>query len=109
MSKVILEGIIGSPGLVEGRACIIKDSEKTPDRIMSGYIMVADHTSPVLALALRQAKAIICEKGTTTSHAAVVAREYGIPCLVSVKNALAMIKNDDFLVVDADEGKVIIK
>ena len=109
MTEVILEGIVGSPGLVEGKAWIIKDPEKKPDHVKSDYIMVADHTSPVLALALRGAKAIVCEKGTTTSHAAVVAREYGIPCLVSVKNALATIKNDDFIVVDADQGKVIIK
>ncbi|MFA5070233.1 MAG: PEP-utilizing enzyme [Patescibacteria group bacterium] len=108
MNRIILNGIAGSPGLVEGRAWIIKDPEKTPKDLKPDYIMVADHTSPVLALALRQAKAIVCEKGTTTSHAAVVAREFGIPCLVSVKNALATIKNDDFLVVDADEGKVII-
>ncbi|MFH1366574.1 MAG: PEP-utilizing enzyme [Patescibacteria group bacterium] len=104
--NIILKGICGSPGLVEGKVWIIRNPEKRPTKIKKNCIVVVKYTSPVLAVALKFARAIICEMGTTTSHAAVISREWGIPCLVSVKDALTILNNEDWIIVDADKGKI---
>ncbi len=103
--ELILKGLSGSPGITEGRVKKILSPFKAI-KVEKGSIAVAEFTTPVLAYSLRGAKAIICEKGTKTAHAAVVSREWGIPCLVSVKNALKVLKNGQWIVVDADEGKI---
>ena len=103
--KPILRGIKGAPGVTEGRVRKILTPYKEV-KFEAGYVAVTEFTTPVLALSLKEAKAIVCEKGTTTSHAAVISREWGIPCLVSVKEAMTILQDEDFIIVDADEGVI---
>ena len=61
---------------------------------------MAPLATPVIAVAVSKAKAIVCEKGGVTPHAAIIARELGIPCLVGVKNALSIFSNNQKVVVE---------
>jgi len=50
---------------------------------------------------------IVTEIGGTISHGAVIAREYGIPCLIAVENACQTFKTGDIAVLDADIGEIV--
>ena len=57
---------------------------------------------------MRKAAAIITDEGGITSHAAIVSREYGIPCIVGTENATKVLKDGDRVEVDAIKGLVKI-
>ena len=58
--------------------------------------------------ALKKAGAIVTEQGGITSHAAIVSREFGIPCIVGVKDITKIIKDEDVIEVNANIGVVKI-
>jgi len=107
--KPILTGITAYPGLVKGNVLMIIDPLVSLKQEAQGMIVVAKYLTPVAALKVLKAKAIICEQAGLTSHAAVVARDYAIPCIVGVKEALNIIQENDVLVVDADKGEIYRK
>ena len=100
-----LKGVVASKGKVQGIArVIIGPSEfKT---FKKGEILVAEATRPDFVPIMKIAKAIIAEEGGITSHAAIVSRELGIPCLVGVSHATTIIKSGDSIEVDAQKGAV---
>lgn len=102
---MILRGEKASPGKIKGRIFKIKDTTK-PVKPKPGYIIVANFTTPVIAIALSQARGIICEVGGITSHGAIIAREFNIPCLVGVKGALKKLEDEQEIILDAGRGKV---
>ena len=55
-----------------------------------------------------KSKAILTDTGGVTSHAAIVSREFGIPCVVGIGDATKVIKTGDLLEVDADQGLITI-
>jgi pyruvate,water dikinase len=57
---------------------------------------------------MKKAKAIITEVGGLTCHAAVISREFGIPCIIALKNSMRNFKDGDFVEVDADSGVIKI-
>ena len=57
-------------------------------------------------MAMAKAAAIVTDIGGITSHAAIISREFGIPCIVGTNNATKVLKNGDFVVVDAILGTV---
>lgn len=99
------KGMCASPGVVTGIARIILDP-KDNNRIKEGDIMVAICTSVDYLPAMKQAAAFITEVGGLTCHAAVVARELGIPCIVALSNATKTIKDGEKIQVDATHGTV---
>lgn len=76
------------------------------EKMKKGEILVAETTSPELMMACRKAGAIITNQGGLMSHAAIVSRELGIPCIVGTGNATEVIKNGNLLEVDANRGVV---
>ena len=56
--------------------------------------------------AMKKAAAFVTESGGLTCHAAVVAREFGVPCIVGYKNAMSDFRDGDMVEVDADNGIV---
>lgn len=104
-NKLILKGIGASGGRVKGRVLRIENPAK-PVTPKSGYIIVSSFTTPVISLALSVAGGIICEKGGLTSHGAIVAREFNIPCLVGAKDALKLLRDNQLIILDADKGNV---
>jgi len=103
----IKKGITASRGKVRGRVKLVP----TPDdnyKVEKGDILIAYSTMVDNLPAMKKAAAFVTESGGLTCHAAVVAREFGIPCIVSLKNAMSDFKDGDMVEVDADNGIVKI-
>jgi len=71
-----------------------------------GDILVAPMTSPDFIVAMRKASAIITDEGGMTSHAAIVSRELGIPCIVQTRIATKVLKDNDMVEIDLEKGVV---
>lgn len=103
-------GMPANPGLVKGNARIISfTSEKYHDEIKSfqkGEILVTGMTRPQIAHLCQKAKAIVTDEGGITSHAAVISREFNIPCVIGTQNATKIFKSGDLIEVDAKKGVV---
>lgn len=102
---LLLTGVGASPGQASGKVQILK-SAKELDKIKAGDILVTEMTNPDFVPAMQRAVAIVTDKGGRTSHAAIVSRELGIPCVVGAVNATTMLKNGEIITVVGDEGKV---
>lgn len=102
-----LTGRVASIGHVKGKAIIIK-GVKDLKYVETGNILVAVTTHPDYVPAMRRASAIITDEGGITSHAAIISREFGIPCIVGTKHATKVIKNNAMIDVDAINGKITI-
>jgi pyruvate,water dikinase len=103
--KLILEGQPASPGVVTGIVNILK-SAKEINKIKRGDILVTDMTTPDFVPAMKRAVAIVTNKGGQTSHAAIVSRELGVPCVVGTKTATTTLKQGRVITVDGAAGKV---
>lgn len=102
-----IKGMCASPGKAVGTVKIIK---KTHDmaNMKQGDVLVASMTRPEMVPALKKAAAIVTDEGGITSHAAIVSREMGIPCIIGTKNATQVLKDGNRVEVDATKGVVRI-
>ena len=101
----ILKGVSGSFGKAVGRACIIH-SPKEFYKMQKGDILVCHLTDPEWTPLFESASAVVADTGAALSHAAIVAREYGIPAVLGVGFATTKYKDGDMLQVDGDKGTV---
>ena len=69
-------------------------------------ILVAPQTDPGWTMVFPSLRGVIVERGGLLSHAAIVAREYGIPCLIGVEDATNTIKDGSIIKLDVDKGYV---
>jgi pyruvate,water dikinase len=104
-NKIVLEGIPACPGKTKGRAKVIKVFGDT-QKMEGGNILVTIETNPQYSVALMKAAAVVAEIRSLLSHAAIISREMGIPCVVNVKDATTIIKDNDEVTVDGTNGKV---
>jgi pyruvate,water dikinase len=102
-----LAGFAGSPGVVEGVARVILDVRDV-GRLEEGEILVAPVTSPSWTPVFGKVAGAVSDIGGIMSHAAIVAREYGMPAVVGTGNATARISTGDRIRVDGDAGVVTI-
>jgi phosphohistidine swiveling domain-containing protein len=102
-----LTGFAGSPGVVEGTARVILDVRDI-GRLEEGEILVAPVTSPSWTPVFGKVAAAVSDIGGIMSHAAIVAREYGMPAVVGTGSATARIKTGDQVRVDGGAGVVTI-
>lgn len=102
-----LSGMVASKGCVTGSVIIVK-GVKDLQKVEEGNILVAVTTHPDYVPAMRKAAAIITDEGGITSHAAIVSREFGIPCIVGTKHASSLLKDGNKVEVDANKGKIKI-
>lgn len=100
-----VKGLVAQPGRVKGTVHIIATVSKVPS-FQYGEILVSPMTSPAYMPAIRKAAAIVTNEGGMTSHAAIVSREFGIPCVVGTKLATKIFKTGDIIEVDANIGIV---
>ncbi|MEM4367011.1 MAG: phosphoenolpyruvate synthase [Candidatus Anstonellales archaeon] len=105
--EIVLKGLGASPGFATGPAKVLK-SQQEIGKIVSGDILVAKMTSPDYVPAMKKACAIITDEGGMTSHAAIVSRELGIPCVVGTGNATSSLKEGEIFTVDGTKGLVYI-
>jgi len=100
-----LRGTVGSVGIATGIVQKVKLAEDVAN-FGQGKILVATTTNPVYVMAMGKAAAIVTDEGGLTSHAAIVSRELGIPCIVGTKRATQVLNDGDMVEVDADKGIV---
>lgn len=103
---VILEGSPASPGIAVGLPKVLS-SAKEIHKIKRGDILVTAMTNPDYVPAMKRAAAIVTDKGGRTSHAAIVSRELGIPCVVGTNKATRLLRNSrNIITVEGGAGKV---
>lgn len=98
-----LSGQTACTGKAIGRVCIVNSSPEMK-KMKQGDILVSIATNPDIVPAMKRAAAIVTEQGGITSHAAIVSRELGIPCIIGTKVATKVFKNGDMVEVDATKG-----
>lgn len=103
-----LRGLPASSGVVEGRARVLAPGTVDLDEVRAGEVLVARTTDVGLSPLFLVSAAVVTEMGGPLSHAAVVAREYGVPAVVNVAGATVAIRTGDLLRVDGDRGTVEI-
>ena len=101
--EVITTGKSVGSKIANGIATVIK-SVKDIHKFKPGQILVTEMTDPDWVPIMRQAAAIVTDKGGRTCHAAIVSRELGIPCVVGTLNATRKIKNKDKITINCAEG-----
>ena len=106
-SSNTLEGVPGAAGRVEGIVRRI-DRHEDGDQLKLGEILVTSTTNVGWTLIFPRAAAIITDIGASLSHAAIVARELGIPAIVGCGNATMHLKTGDRVVIDGGQGIVTI-
>ena len=105
--KRVLVGSPSSPGRAEGIARVISGPEDFA-RFNKGDVLVAQAMSPIWTPLLGIAAAAVTEVGGPFAHAAIVAREFGIPCVVGLRDALSRIRDGQMVEVDGAAGTVTI-
>ncbi|MEK7458624.1 MAG: phosphoenolpyruvate synthase [Patescibacteria group bacterium] len=103
--KLLTKGDSASPGLVSGIVRFIR-SPKELHRLKTGEIMVTSMTTPDFVPAMKKAAALVTDKGGQTSHAAIVSRELGLPCVVGTNNATKVLKEGRAVTVNGKTGEV---
>ncbi len=100
-----IKGMCASQGKIKG---IVKIIRKTHDlaSVNKGEILVTSMTRPDMIIAMEKAAGIITDEGGVTCHAAVISRELNIPCIIGTKTATEILKNGDYIELDADNGIV---
>ena len=102
-----LKGLGVSKGVAKGKAFIVL-SNKDFGKISDGDILVASATRPEYIPVMKKSGAIVTDEGGFLSHAAIVSRELGKPCIVGTKKATRAIKDGDLVEVDANSGIIRI-
>ncbi len=102
-----MRGIAGSPGLARGKARVVMDPGD-PRGLEPGEILIAPITDPSWTPLFVPARAVVVEVGAVLSHAVIVARELGIPCACSVKDATRLIPDGAEIEVNGNTGEVTI-
>ena len=102
-----ISGMSASIGKVIGNVQIINNL-KDIENFRKGNILVTSMTRPEFISAMKKASAIITDEGGITSHAAIVARELKIPCIIGTKNATKILKDGMLVEVKANHGMVVI-
>ena len=103
--KVTLRGRSGSPGKASGKVRIISNPDD--NEFQAGEVLVCRFTSPDYIQCMKKASAIVTDEGGILSHAAIIARELGVPCIVATGNATKILFDGDIVCVNADAGTVV--
>ncbi len=107
-SKEQLEGVGCSPGLVTGKARVIFDPSECTE-LEEGDVLVTTVTDPGWSPLFVTAGGLVMELGGTLSHGVIIAREYGIPAVVGVKNATKIVRTGQVITIDGNKGVVYLR
>jgi rifampicin phosphotransferase len=103
----VLTGVPGCPGVATGRARVVMHPSD-PFALEPGDVLVAPLTDPAWTPLFIPAAAVIVDVGAQVSHAVIVSRELGIPCVVSVTDATRRIPDGAMVTVDGTNGTVTV-
>lgn len=102
---VLLKGTSGSPGVATGPAKIVHDVSEF-GKLRAGDILIAPVTNPAWTPLFQRAVAVVVDTGGSASHAAIVAREYGIPAVMGTMNGTKELEDGQSIRVDGSRGLV---
>ncbi len=105
-SQPLLRGLAASPGVATGRVRVLTSTTRSAE-LQQGEVLVAAMTSPDWVPLMRRASAIVTDAGGMTSHAAIVSRELGIPCVVGTRTATQTLTDGMQVTVDGSNGRVL--
>lgn len=103
----VVKGVCAFPGIVTGYVTQVLDV-KDGDRFPRGGVLVAYMTDVGVVPAMKRASAIVTDVGGVTCHASIIAREFGIPCVIGAKIATKALLDGYSVEVDASKGIVTI-
>lgn len=103
----VLTGIGGSPGVTTAKTRVILDI-RDADQLEPGEVLVCPTTDPSWVPLFMLASAVVCEIGAPASHAIIVGRELGVPCVVSVAGARHSIPTGTTVTVDGSSGTITV-
>jgi len=101
----VIKGSVACRGRATGKVKIIKKLSEL-SKVQKGDVLVTKMTTPDYVMAMHKAAAIVTDEGGITCHAAIVSREFNIPCIVGTRNATQILSDNDLVEVDAMEGVV---
>lgn len=104
--EVLLQGLPAVPGAASGVVRVLTDV-KDGARLQDGEVLVAQMTNPDWLPTMRRAAALVTDTGGMTCHAAIVARELGVPCIVGARTATRDLKDGTVVTVDGTHGRVL--
>ena len=102
----LVRGLGASPGAATGRVRVLTKIEQSA-QLQAGEVLVAPMTSPDWVPLMRRAAAIVTDAGGMTSHAAIVSRELGIPCVVGTRTATRTLRDGMQVTVNGKDGTVL--
>lgn len=103
----VITGTSVNGGIVKGKVKIIKTVQDL-SKINTGDILVADMTSPDYVTAFNKVAAFVTDEGGLTCHAAIVSKEFNVPCIVGIQFATQILKDNTLIEVDANHGVITI-
>lgn len=106
VADALSDGLPGSAGDVEGPARIVRGSEDF-GALRDGDVLVAPYTNPSWTPLFQRAAAVVVDAGSGASHAAIVAREYGIPAVMGTGDATSVLYDGQRVRVDGTRGVVL--
>lgn len=103
--EILLRGTPASLGVASGPVRILHSPSEI-ERVAAGDVLVTEMTTPDYVPAMKKAVAIVTDTGGKTSHAAIVSRELGVPCVVGTGMATHVLKEGMFVTIDGTRGLV---
>lgn len=100
-----IEGTVAQRGQVESEVRLVFEDADI-EKLEKGDILVSPMTTPDMMVGIMDAEGIITDEGGMASHAAIVSRELGIPCVIGTGTATSILKDGDKVRIDAEEGYV---
>jgi pyruvate,water dikinase len=105
VDPAVIDGVAGSPGTYTGVARVVRSLDEAGD-LEDGEVMVCEMTLPPWVPMFAIAGAVVADVGGVMSHCAIVAREFGIPCVVGSVNGTSRIETGQTVTVDGTNGNV---
>lgn len=104
--EAVIKGKVAYSGIAKGKVRLVLTDDPEKAVFFDGEILVAIHTNPNILPLLKKAAAIITDEGGIASHAAILSRELKKPCVIGTKIATKLLKDGDYVEVDANKGVV---
>lgn len=103
---VLVTGLAAAPGTASGPVRVL-ETPSQGDRFADGEVLVAPMTNPDWLPVMRRAAAVVTDGGGMTCHAAIVARELRVPCMVGTRRATQILRDGELVTVDGGRGRVL--
>lgn len=103
--EVLVAGMPGSPGVAEGPVRVIREPAAFGS-LLPGEVLVAPYTNPSWTPLFPRAAAVVVDTGAAMSHAAIVAREYGVPAVMGTGDGTRRLSDGQWVRVDGSRGQV---